>query len=444
MLTPILSLPLRFVIVTALLCAPALAAEKNGKQIYAEMCAKCHGASGEGTDEEYPERLAGEMSVMELARPIDKTMPYQHPEKINAEESLLVSTYIHDAFYSPIAQERNRPARIELSRLTVRQYQNSVSDLVGSFRKPAESDRRRGLKAEYYKGRRIRPDDKVEERIDEQVNFDFGTATPMPGKTEDYEFSIRWEGAVFAPDTGDYEFIVHTEHALRLWVNDLDKPLIDAWVKSGNDTEFRGSMHLLGGRMYPLQLEFSKGKQGGDESKKMKEKPQSGPASIRLCWKTPHGADEPVPSRCLSPSKLPERFVLTTHFPPDDRSVGYERGNAISRAWDNATTDAALEVAGYVAGHRLELAGVREGPKFDPGSPSGRNFRRRPADGNQEIDTPQERNQKLQKFCRRFVERAFRQPLTSDDTECFIDRQWDEAKDEETAIKRVVLLALKS
>src|SRR4029079_1696700 len=145
---------LRFAIAAALLYAPLAAAEKNGKQIYAEMCAKCHGKEGEGTDEEYPERLSGELSVMELARLIDKTMPYQHPEKINAEESLLVSAFIHDAFYSPVAQERNRPARVELSRLTVRQYQNAVSDLVGSFRHSGKSDLRRGLKAEYYKGRR--------------------------------------------------------------------------------------------------------------------------------------------------------------------------------------------------------------------------------------------------------------------------------------------------
>ena len=31
-----------------------------------------------------------------------------------------------------------------------------------------EADARRGLKAEYYKGRRFRTDDKVEERLDEQ------------------------------------------------------------------------------------------------------------------------------------------------------------------------------------------------------------------------------------------------------------------------------------
>ena len=51
-------------------------------------------------------------------------------------------------------------------------------------------------------------------------------------------------------------------------------------------------------------------------------------------------------------------FVLATRFPPDDRSVGYERGTAISKAWDEATTDAAIEAAGYVAEHLQRLAGA--------------------------------------------------------------------------------------
>ncbi len=437
-------LALRVVALIAICCSPAWAAEQNGKQIYAQMCAKCHGANGEGSDEEYPERLIGELSVGELSRLIDKTMPYEHPEKIGADESLLVSAYIHDAFYSPVAQERNRPARIELSRLTVRQYQNAVSDLVGSFRRPAQLEPRRGLKAEYYKGRRIRNEDKVEERIDELVNFDFGTLSPLSGRTEDYEFSIHWEGTVFAPDTGNYEFTVHTEHACRLWINDTDASIIDAWVKSGNDTDYKATIHLLGGRTYPIQLEFSKAKQGVDDSAKQKTKPTSAPATIRLLWKLPHGALEPVPARCLSPGAAPERFVVTTPFPPDDRSVGYERGNAISRAWDNATTDAALEVAAYVAAKRVELAGINEPRVRAPNSPSFRNTRRRPGDEDRTPDTTETRAKKMDEFCRKFLERAFRRPITDEEKQFFIDRQFAEAPDEETAIKRIVLLALKT
>ncbi|HMC11898.1 MAG TPA: DUF1592 domain-containing protein, partial [Pirellulaceae bacterium] len=209
-------------------------------------------------------------------------------------------------------------------------------------------------------------------------------------------------------------------------------------------TEYKASIHLLGGRTYPLQLEFSKAKQGVDDSKKQKTTPKSAAATIRLCWKPPHGTDEPVPARCLSPSNVQERFVLAAHFPPDDRSIGYERGNAISRAWDNATTDAALEVAAYVAAHRVELARVHELRRMGPPSPSFRNFRRRPGDESQAEDSPEQRQQKLRDFCSRFLERAFRRPVAEDEKQFFIERQFAEAKDEETAIQRVVLLALKS
>ena len=65
-----------------------------------------------------------------------------------------------------------------------------------------------------------------------------------------------------------------------------------------------------------------------------------------------------IPSRYLSPERGPELLALETPFPPDDRSVGYERGTSVSKAWDRATTDAALEVTGYVATHLREVGGV--------------------------------------------------------------------------------------
>src|SRR5207237_43791 len=83
-------------------------------------------------------------------------------------------------------------------------------------------------------------------------------------------------------------------------------------------------------------------------------------------------------------------------------------------------------------------------PKFDPGSPSGRNFRRRGTDENQTPDTAEEREKKIRDFASRVVERAFRRPLADDEKLFFVERQFAETPDEETAIKRVVLLALKS
>ena len=82
----------------------------------------------------------------------------------------------------------------------------------------------------------------------------------------------------FAPETGEYEFLVKTENATKLSVNDLRKPLIDALVKSGSDTEYRGSIYLLGGRPYPIRLEFSRSKEVT--------------SSIALEWKVPRRAFE--------------------------------------------------------------------------------------------------------------------------------------------------------
>src|SRR4029434_6610105 len=96
-----------------------------------------------------------------------------------------------------------------------------------------------------------------------------------------------WNGSLLAPDTGEYEFVVRTEHAARLWVNDVNHALIDAWVEFGRDTEYRATLFLLAGRMYPLRLEYAKGKQGVDDSKKEKAKPPPVKSSIALVWKRP-------------------------------------------------------------------------------------------------------------------------------------------------------------
>ena len=391
-------------------------ADRTGEQIYQQVCASCHGAKGEGTIESYPHPLVGERSIGELTEYISKSMPEDKPGTIVGEESRRVSQFIHDTFYSPTAQARNKPVRVELSRLTVRQYRNAVADLIGSFRGAGRLKDGEGLRGEYFKARGFRGDARVMERVDPVVAFDFKDKSPDEEKMEPHEFSIRWEGAVTAPDTGEYEFIVRTDQAARLWINDLRQPLVDNWVQSGKDIEHRESIFLLAGRTYALKLEFSKAKQGVDD-KKAKEKPPA-PASISLEWQRPHRVAEVIPSRCLSLSRPNEAFVVTTRFPPDDRSVGWEKATSISKEWDQATTAAAIEVATMMASRCDEFAGTK----------------RDAAD----------RDEILKAFCRRFAERAFRRPLDDEQRQVFVDRHFTEGVDAETAVKRAVLLTLKS
>ncbi len=392
------------------------AADRSGSEIYQQQCASCHGASGEGTIESYPHPLAGDRSVGELTQYISKSMPEDKPGTCTGEDARKVAEFISESFYSATAQARNKPARIELSRLTVRQYRNAIADLIGSFRSPDKLDSQPGLRAEYFKSRRLDGKERVIDRVDPVVQFDFTDKSPDAEKIEPHEFAIRWEGAVFAPETGEYEFLVQTDQATRLWINDLKQPLIDVWVKSGSDTEHRESIFLLGGRTYPLKLEFSKAKQGVDD-KKAKEKPPT-KASIALQWKRPHRIVEVIPARSLSPSRPSETFAVTTPFPPDDRSYGWERGTSISKEWHQATTDGAIEVAAYVLAHLNELAGTKS--------------------GNSDFD------KRLREFCQRFATRAFRCPLTDAQQLMFVEHHFETAADSEAAVKRVVLLVLKS
>jgi cytochrome c553 len=410
-----------------------------GEPLYKKQCAPCHGAKGEGT-KQYLKSLSGDKSVAQLSSYISQSMP-PGPKKCTAPDAKKIAAYIYDAFYSPIAQARIRPPRIELARLTVTQYRNAIADLVGSFRPQPKLDEKRGLRGHYFKLGRMGQGDRILERVDPQINFDFGTKTADPMQTDPYQFTMRWSGSIIAPETGDYDLVVKSDHAIRFWFNSLRLPVIDATVKSGNQTEYKTSAYMIAGHVYPIQLEFAKGVTGVNNLAELKKKPVE-KASLALEWKPPKRAAEVIPDRCLTPIRFSEGFAPQSPFPPDDRSMGYERGTSISKAWEEATTEGAIEVAGYVAEHLEELSGVR--------APDGRpiDFSGNPAGIRQEAQADTtgaaERLTKLREFCRHFVERAFRHPLSEADAKFHVDRQFEKSPNAETAVKRVVLLALKS
>jgi hypothetical protein len=387
------------------LLASAAPGARAGEQIYRADCARCHGPNGEGVADKHDEPLYGDRSTKSLARLIAKTMPEDRDEKSSPEEAGKVAEYIYDAFYSPAARARNQPARIQLARLTVPQYLNSVADLAGSFRERKQSDSRRGLSAEYFNARNFRDQKQVIERIDPKIEFNFADSSPDTNKIEAKEFAIRWRGSVIAEETGDYEFCLKTENGARLWVNGESKHLIDAWVSSGGKVrEERATIRLLGGRAYPIHVDFFKYK---DKT-----------ASIALQWKPPHKTWETIPTRNLAPARTAETLVIGTSFPADDSSVGYPRGTAVSKAWDQATTYAAIDVANRI----VEELDVLSSSKANATN----------------------RVESVRKFCEQFAERAFRRPLTEKQKRLFIEQQFKGAKDLETAVKQVVLVVLKS
>jgi mono/diheme cytochrome c family protein len=397
-----------------------------GVSIYRKLCADCHGNQGQGVADKYDEPLHGSRTIEALAQRIARTMPEDNVGACVGDDAKNVAAYIYDAFYSPHAQARLRPPEFDFARLTTAQYRTSVADLLGLFRpgsQPAPGDER-GLRARYtgripvpfgpqlprdlsdeQEARRERQERARFERIDPQVAFSFGAGSPDASRMRPDEFNIRWNGSILAPATGVHEFILRTENGARLWVNDSETALIDAWVAVGPEVrEERKSIFLLGGRSYSFAVEHFK---FNDKS-----------ASIQVRWKPPHGVEELIPTAQLLPRDSRIAMAVRTPFPADDRSAGFERGTSISKEWDAATTEAAIEVAEHIDQRLDELAGTKAGAS--------------------------DRVEKLKTFARRFAEAAFRRPLSAEEAQRAIDAPFATAKSPEIAVKRVVLLSLKS
>ncbi len=390
---------------TALIGADA----DRGAAVFKMQCARCHGADGAGIPGKADRPLGGDQSIPQLAKLIAETMPEDKPGTCTGADADAVAAYLHAEFYAPLARARRAPARAELQRLTAVQHRHALADLLGGFRAAPEIDTGvAGLHGSYYQADRANPKERKIRRRDARIKFDFGDQNPDP-KIVGKAFAARWEGVLLPPETGEYELIVRSPNAYRLWLNEADyeHPLIDGAVRSNGIPERRASARLLGGRAYSFNVEWMKSGRGGEKL-----------AALDVRWKPPRGVEETIPARCLAAGNAPQQFVPETPFPPDDRSLGWVRGTAISPEWRQAVTAAALEAADWVAARADQLAGAN--PKDSA------------------------RSAKLQAFAKTFVGRAFRRPLAPPELELYVERPFRGAKDLDFALRKTVALALSS
>jgi hypothetical protein len=363
-----------------------LAAPRAGEVVYRQDCMSCHGPVGEGVAGKSDEPLVGEKSIASLAKYIAREMPEDDPGTLSLADATASAEYIHKAFYSGEARARNHPPRIELAHLTVRQYRESIADLLASLRNATSTTETGGLAGTYRERPerdpkmpdRNRPEVTFKQHVDPVIDFDFGEKAPEKG-TFAAQFSINWSGSVHVPDTGEYEFRVTSPNGVRLYVNAPENgteknALIDIWVSSAMTRSVQAPIFLLGGRSYPLKLEFFKYK---DKT-----------AALRLEWRPPGGAWTVIPRTNLSPKSSSPVSVISVPLPPDDGSIGYERGASVSREWTEAIAKGALQVSGMIGPHLFALAGTK-------------------------ADAP-DRGEKLKAFSLRFAQMAYRRPLTEE------------------------------
>ncbi|NQX02261.1 DUF1592 domain-containing protein [bacterium] len=392
----------------------------TGEAIYQKHCASCHGDKGQGVADEYDEPLHGVRPLASLARYIDRYMPEDDPDLVSPEESQRVAEYLMGAFYTQGAADPAE-AKTAFARLTNRQFRESVADLIGSFGAAPPPGPGVGLKARYFESDGMNKKAKlVITRDDTRLDVDFAENSPGDGISAE-QFSIVWDGSLLAPATGWYDFRIRTPNGARLYLNGELKEgdgntrddsgakrqpaLIDSWVSSGEQPrEVAARVFLLGGRSYPLRLDYFK----------FKEKR----GSVRLEWKQPRGEWQVLAAPFISPAAAAHVAVVSTGFPPDDASEGYERGTGVSKDWYEAVTAASIEVANQVVARLPRISRIK---RDDP-----------------------ERVARLKDFLAELAARAFRRPLDDSLRRDYVDSIFTDGLDPELAVKRAVIGILQS
>ena len=380
-----------------------------GSQIYKQSCQRCHGKSGQGSKDHYERALVGDLSLGSLTKLIGRTMPEEDPDACVGDDAAAVAAYIHASFYSEAARVRNRPPRVALSRLTGQQLRQSIADLYGHFNKPPATSDQRGVKASYYNGTSRKSEELRIDRIDRVIDFDFGAEPPGEG-IDPKSYLIHWEGSLKVDRTGRYQIVLRSTCSCMMDFGGRNRELIDNHVQSEGRDEFRRDIYLTAGRAYPFEISFLQ----------RKRKTKQPPARISLAWIPPGGNESLIPTQNLIPEQLADSFPLQAKLPPDDRSYGYDRGTSVSRQWDESTTVTAIEFAEIVI---AELY-----PKY-------RHRYRNQADDNRSV---------LRRFIAEIVAVAFRGKLDDAARQLYVDRPITLSEDDGDAIRRAMLLALKS
>jgi hypothetical protein len=101
----------------------------DGAAIYAEKCARCHGAMGEGNVG--PSLRNWSRGQSALVAIINDTMPFDAPGSCTGDCALDVARYILITFVGELACDPSSPAPRGLRLLTRREYANTVADLLG-------------------------------------------------------------------------------------------------------------------------------------------------------------------------------------------------------------------------------------------------------------------------------------------------------------------------
>ena len=137
-----------------------------------------------------------------------------------------------------------------------------------------------GVKGQYFTGMNF--ENLVLTRTDSQIGFDWGNPGGPDPAVGDDQFSVRWTGQVEAAFTETYTFYTNSDDGVRLWIG--GQQLVNNWTNHAA-TENKGSVDLVAGNTYSLQMEYYEDGSG---------------AVAELRWSSPRTPKQIIPQAALS------------------------------------------------------------------------------------------------------------------------------------------------
>ena len=119
----------------------------------------------------------------------------------------------------------------------------------------AKSAEINGLVGQYYANRNLEGEPIY--RVDENLNFNWGTGSPMEGIPEN-DFSVRWTGSLEVTTADEYVFSVSIDDGIRMYID--GEVIFDSWADS--DTTRISSPIFLGAGKHNIKVEYYEASSG--------------------------------------------------------------------------------------------------------------------------------------------------------------------------------------
>jgi RHS repeat-associated protein len=163
---------------------------------------------------------------------------------------------------------------------------------------------REGLSAKYYNNMDW-SGTPVYNRIDPNIDYNWGTSSPFKGVVREEQFSVSWSGYFIAPTTGTYKFGANADDSVS--ITGGGNLLFNA---SCCGQTWSNNVELIEGQVWPIQINYIEG---------------GGPGHIEFKVELPGGTQKIVPVEYLRTAALPKSFSngLTGKYYLDDGSHNY-------------------------------------------------------------------------------------------------------------------------